>query len=88
MFKRRIPTQVQRECFGRAVHDARIRCGLSQEKLAEVLECSPHWINNVERGKSNLNWKDTIHLLSILKIDPEELTKEVKRSGTVSAGRK
>lgn len=88
MFKRRIPSQVQRECFGRAVRDARIRCGLSQEKLAEAMECSPHWINNVERGKSNLNWKDTINLLAILKIDPEELAGEVKRSGAVPAGRK
>ena len=88
MFKRRIPTQTQKERFGRAIREARTRCGLTQEELAEMLECSSHWVNNVELGKSNLNWRDTIYLMSILKLEPSDLAREVKLQTPAPAGRK
>lgn len=49
MFSRRMPTQADKECFGRLIHDARKRQHLTQEKLAERMNCSLRWINRIER---------------------------------------
>ena len=77
MFSRRTPAQDKKECFGRLIRGARKRQGLSQEKLAEKMNCSRRWISNIERGISNLNWADTIYLMSTLQLEPEKVVEEV-----------
>lgn len=88
MFHHRRPSQVQMKNFARIIREARIRLGLTQEQLAEKLDCSAHWINNVERAKSNLNWVDTINLLVTLQLDPGKIAEEVGIGVSVPANRK
>lgn len=40
MFKKRTPSQTQKVAFGRMIRDARNSRGLTQEKLAELMNCS------------------------------------------------
>lgn len=72
-----MPTQAEKERFGRLIHDARKSRNLTQEKLAERMDCSLRWINRIEHGESSLNWKDTIGLLAILELSPKEVAEEV-----------
>lgn len=77
MFSRRMPTQAEKERFERLIRDARKSRNLTQEKLAERMNCSLRWINSVERGESSLNWRDTVRLLVILELSPEKVAEEV-----------
>lgn len=88
MFKKRTPTQAQREAFGRMIRDARKRLDLTQEKLAEAAGCSPHWINNIECGKSNPNWADAFLLAEMLGLTLSQILEEVGIDVPVLAGRK
>lgn len=88
MFHRRSATQEQQESFGRVLREARIQKNLTQEELSERLSCSPHWINNIENGKSSPNWVDTINLLIELELDPKLLAEEVGILVPVPANRK
>lgn len=77
MFKKRAPTPEQRKAFGKVIRDARNRLGLTQEQLAELMNCSVRWIIQIETGKSNPNNMDTVLLMTILKLLPEDVAKEV-----------
>lgn len=88
MFSRRIPSQDEKERFGRLIREARKSQNLTQEKLAERMNCSLRWINRVERGESSLNWKDTLCLLMILELSPDRAAEEVGLSVSVFANRK
>ncbi len=83
-----MPTQAERECFGKIIRDARKSRDLTQERLAELLNCSLRWINSVERGESSLNWKDTICLLAVLELPPEKVAEEVGLNVSIFADRK
>lgn len=88
MFSRRIPSQDEKERFGRLIREARKSQNLTQEMLAERMNCSLRWINRVERGESSLNWRDTLCLLMILELSPERAAEEVGLSVSVFANRK
>ena len=86
MFKKRTPTQAQREAFGRMVRDARKRVDLTQEKLAEAVGCSPHWVNRIECGKSDPNWADAFLLAEMLGLTLTRIPEEVGIDVPVLAG--
>lgn len=88
MFSRRMPTQTERERFGRLIRETRKNLDMTQEKLAERMDCSLRWINSVERGESSLNWKDTLCLLVILELTPEKVAEEVGLDVPVLTDRK
>lgn len=88
MFSRRMPTQTERERFGRLIREAWKNLDMTQEKLAERMDCSLRWINSVERGESSLNWKDTLCLLVILELTPEKVAEEVGLDVPVLTDRK
>lgn len=88
MFSRRMPTQTERERFGRPIREARKNLDMTQEKLAERMDCSLRWINSVERGESSLNGKDTLCLLVILELTPEKVAEEVGLDVPVLTDRK
>lgn len=77
MLKKRTPTPAQRKAFGKIIHDARNSRGLTQEQLAELMNCSVRWIIQIEAGKSNPNNMDTILLMTILGLSPERVAEEV-----------
>lgn len=50
------PTDKQKEALGDALRHARDSVGLTQEELAELLDCSSRWVQKLEGRKSNPNW--------------------------------
>ena len=88
MFLRRTPTQDEKERLGQLIRKVRRRRDLTQEKLAERMNCSLRWINRIERGESSLNWKDTVFLLAILELPPEKVAEEVGLGAPILTDRK
>lgn len=78
MVKRRTPNEMQRKAFGALIQRARKGRGFTQEALAEYVDCGAHWINQIERGKSNPNWLDACRLAVILELEPEEILESVE----------
>lgn len=76
MFKKRTPSQQQRDVLGEWIREARKDFGFTQETLAELAGCSPHWINRIESGKSDPNWLDAFRLVVILELNPKEILEE------------
>lgn len=77
MFKKRTPDPEQRVALGQVIRAARNRYGLTQEALAERMNCSVRWLIQIESGESCLNCIDTIHVLALLQLNPAEVAEEV-----------
>lgn len=88
MFKKRTPEEAQKKAFAKIIRDARNNIGYTQERLAESMECSVRWLSQIEEGRSSPNDMDTIRLLAILKLSPEEVAREVGLNVPVFADRK
>lgn len=54
----------------------RMRQKISQEKLAEMVDCSLSYIGFVERGEMSLSLYNFIKISSALKLDINEFLKE------------
>ena len=54
----------------------RLRKKISQEKLAEMADCSLSYIGFVERGEMSLSLYNFIKISSVLKLDVQEFLKE------------
>jgi transcriptional regulator with XRE-family HTH domain len=52
MAKRGIPAHRRR--LGNAIRKRRVGLGLSQEQLAERIDCHRNYVGNVERGEQNI----------------------------------
>lgn len=59
---------LQHEKLASAVREARTELGLSQEKLAELLNIDSHTILNIQAGRGNPNFEKLYPLLAYLKI--------------------
>jgi transcriptional regulator with XRE-family HTH domain len=57
------------ETFGDVLRRYRVAAGLTQEELAERAQVSPRAISDLERGVRNRPWRDTIQLLTALKLE-------------------
>ena len=53
-----------------------MRQKISQEKLAEMVDCSLSYIGFVERGEMSLSLYNFIKISSVLKLDVQEFLKE------------
>ena len=71
------PTDKQKETLGDALHHAREATGLTQEKLAELLDCSSRWVQKLEGRKSNPNWVTLLQLRALLDINIRELEEKL-----------
>ena len=71
------PTDKQKEILGDALHHAREATGLTQEKLAELLDCSTRWVQKLEGHKSNPNWFTLLQLRALLGIDIRALEEKL-----------
>lgn len=54
----------------------RMKQKISQEKLAEMVDCSLSYIGFVERGEMSLSLYNFIKISSVLKLDVQEFLKE------------
>lgn len=71
------PTDKQKETLGDALHHAREATGLTQEKLAEIIDCSPRWVQKLESCKSNPHWLTLMQLCALLDINIRELEEKL-----------
>lgn len=63
--------------FGMNVMIARKRKGVSQEKLAELIDCSTNYISNIETGNANTTVKIIVALAEVLEVEMNTLFKDV-----------
>lgn len=59
--------------FGRRVRDAREELGISQEKLAELMNLHRTYVGEIERGLRNVSLVNIARLAYALKVDAGEL---------------
>src|SRR5437016_2581300 len=63
--------------LGRRVRAARIKLGLSQERLADESAIDRSYIGGVERGERNLTFKVLCKIAHALRCDVADLTKDL-----------
>lgn len=71
------PTEDQLSVLGDTIHYAREAAGLTQEQLAEIIDCSPRWVQKLESCKSNPHWLTLMQLCALLDIDARALQKDL-----------
>lgn len=62
--------------IGFKIKVARMRQKISQEKLAEMADCSLSYIGFVERGEMSLSLYNFVKISSVLNLDINEFLKE------------
>lgn len=63
-----------------SIRKHRKRLGLSQEKLAEIIDCSREHIARIENGKVNLGLENFIKLAKVFNVTLDELAGYKKRT--------
>lgn len=59
--------------FGQRLKEVRESCGLSQEKLGELIDLTEDSVGNMERGKHWPRLKTLEKILKVLKVKPKDL---------------
>ena len=62
------------EILGKNIAKYRKRMGLSQEKLAEIVDLSREYIVRVERGQKNISLKKLFAITDALSVNFSDLT--------------
>lgn len=62
--------------FGKQVRASRLRLGLSQEQLAEMMNTCSACIRKIEQGKANIHVNNFMFLIYSLDIDIKSLQEE------------
>ena len=70
MFMRRIPTQEERYILADLFRHGREAQSLTQQQISDLLGCSLRWVNDMELGKCDPNWRDAFHYAAIVKVEP------------------
>lgn len=65
--------EVDFKALGKLIREYRNRAHLSQEKLAELINRTPQFVGNIERGVSTPSVSTLMNLAVALKITPSEL---------------
>ena len=65
--------------LGETIKTHRIRCGMTQEFLAEQMGVSRQAVSKWESGKSDPSTSNLLMLAKLFKISPEELLREVEQ---------
>ena len=63
---------------GQWIKVKRTEKGLTQHELSEKANRNKTWYTDIERGRSNVSWKDLIKLSEILDFDITELYRYIK----------
>ena len=73
-----------RKLVGRNVRAARVDCGMTQERLADVSGFSQQYISDLERGRRNPTIVSLYELAQALSVTPIELLKlDLRGCGTL-----
>ncbi len=71
LFRARVEDEAQR--LGKALHDIRVRQGLTQNELAKMLGYSQRSISDLEQGRTQAHAVVLYHIAKALGVDPVEL---------------
>ena len=69
-------SSAHRKQLGKAVRQRREAIGISQEKLAEVIDCHRNYVGLVERGQQNVTVDMLSRIAKALKCKVADLMKE------------
>ena len=74
--------------IGRKIQEFRKKKGMTQEKLSEIIDISPHYLSALERGVYNIKLETLVKMLNALDISADEVFCDVvNKSCAVSLGR-
>ena len=74
--------------IGKKIQELRKKKGITQEKLAEVVEISPHYLSALERGLYNVKLSTLVKILNYLDCSADEVFCDVvNKSFAVTSGR-
>lgn len=88
MFMRRIPTQEQRYILADLLRHGREAQDLTQQQISDLLDCSLHWVNDMEQGKCDPSWRDAFHYAAIITLDPIVFAEEAGLRVSIPSFRK
>ncbi len=71
------------KAFGRIIHDARLRAGLSQERLAFAAGVHPTYVSQLERGLKSPSLEVIAALAKALQQRPHTLLQAAEELGSV-----
>ncbi|MBQ6991793.1 MAG: helix-turn-helix transcriptional regulator [Clostridia bacterium] len=63
--------------FGRNIKQIRSRKGLSQEKLAERINKSSHFVSLIERGETGISFSTIIDICTALDVDANSIFEDI-----------
>ena len=70
--------------IGGRIKTERKRLGISQEKLAEMVSVSPHYIYEIERGMKAMSLETLINIINALEISADYLIFGKQQCGTAT----
>jgi len=74
--------------IGKRIQELRKKKGITQEKLAEVIDISPHYLSALERGLYNIKLETLVKILNYLDCSADEVFCDVvNRSYAVNSSR-
>jgi transcriptional regulator with XRE-family HTH domain len=59
--------------LGRRIAELRVKCGLTQEQLAELVDVSTRYIQSVEAGNENLTVRTLANFASVFEVTVGDL---------------
>lgn len=65
--------EINYRSIGKRIRAARIECGMTQERLAEMTDLSPSHISHIESGKTKLSLASLVQIANVLKTTPDSL---------------
>lgn len=68
---------LKQEAVGRKIKTARRRRGLSQQALAELVDCSPTFISYIESGTKSMAMETFVRIANALNVSSDELLADV-----------
>ncbi|MBN1153008.1 MAG: helix-turn-helix transcriptional regulator [Dehalococcoidia bacterium] len=74
--KRRKPIPPHRAQLGAALRAQRLKLGLSQEALAEIVDCHRNFVGRLERGEQNPTVDMLVRLAKALRCSVADLVKD------------
>jgi transcriptional regulator with XRE-family HTH domain len=72
-----VPTLDPRKAFGNRVRQLRLKCRLSQEKLAELADLHRNYVGGIERGERNVGLINIVKLARALAVKPASLMERI-----------
>ena len=61
------------KAIGKRIQELRKKSGMTQDKLSEIVEISPHYLSALERGLHNIKLETLVKILNTLDCSADEV---------------